>query len=527
MGASPPGARRAPGGGVSASVRRSVLAALLLLVVLRVGVAPREDCPSASPAGARESMRRAVDWLGRTQHDDGQFLYLSDPEGHELDGYSAVRHAGVLLSLEQAANAAITEAEPVAEAAWPWALRRVEVVGPGRALVETNGHVETGATALLVRAMVERGGADARLLHDLGAFLAGQVRHDGSVASTYDRAADRPAGEPSPFYTGETYWALLAVPDQSEAAQRIGHYLPTRDDHEGGLLPVSDHWAAYAYDEVGAAALTDGQRDHADFLARLFGTQVRGESTRGAGGIEGLVRRGPALASGVGTLGEGGAALLRLGGDEAPSGLAERVRCAAGMLVARQHDDGAWYTHGLTRMDDQQHAISTMVAAEELLGEGDAVGGGQEARGLAVLVVAGLLFANPFVVRGRPRLGLMVAASVGVLLVGLSGPLLDLLGTSPATARMAAGAAALAVALGWLVAPRSSVSLGLAAAGAGVAAVSAGSDNGAVAIVGVVVGVVALWLGPAAWRRDWAARVVAVALALLGLELLARGVLGV
>ena len=131
----------------------SVVAAVLLLVVLRVGVAPREDCPAVSSADARQSMVEAVGWLGRNQHDDGQFRYLSDPEGQELDGYSSVRHAGVLLSLEQAANVGVTSAGAVADEGWAWALRHVEVVGPGRALVEPGGQVETGATALLVRAM--------------------------------------------------------------------------------------------------------------------------------------------------------------------------------------------------------------------------------------------------------------------------------------------------------------------------------------------------------------------------------------
>jgi hypothetical protein len=29
--------------------------------------------------------------------------------------------------------------------------------------------------------------------------------------------------------------------------------------------------------------------------------------------------------------------------------------------VHRQDDDGAWYTHGETRMDDEQHAISSLL----------------------------------------------------------------------------------------------------------------------------------------------------------------------
>ncbi|HMO97006.1 MAG TPA: hypothetical protein PKD27_12880, partial [Tepidiformaceae bacterium] len=56
--------------------------------------------------------------------------------------------------------------------------------------------------------------------------------------------------------------------------------------------------------------------------------------------------------------------------------LAERIGCAAGMLVERQwtpqqaasapvpvRAEGAWFDEGLTHMDDQQHALSGLLYA--------------------------------------------------------------------------------------------------------------------------------------------------------------------
>jgi hypothetical protein len=62
------------------------------------------------------------------------------------------------------------------------------------------------------------------------------------------------------------------------------------------------------------------------------------------------------------------------------SDIADRLRCLAGRLVERQatalesandpHPQavaGAWFTDGYAQMDDQQHAMSALIAARELL----------------------------------------------------------------------------------------------------------------------------------------------------------------
>src|SRR5690606_11241460 len=107
--------------------------------------------------------------------------------------------------------------------------------GGGLAFADGAGDIRTGATALLVRALLQRGSADPALLRDLGTFLAGQVRDDGAVLAGWDPVSERPFGEPNPFFTGETYWALLglaAFDGFDAAAARIGDYLPGRDDAE-------------------------------------------------------------------------------------------------------------------------------------------------------------------------------------------------------------------------------------------------------------------------------------------------------
>jgi hypothetical protein len=62
--------------------------------------------------------------------------------------------------------------------------------------------------------------------------------------------------------------------------------------------------------------------------------------------------------------------------------IAERAICGAAMLAERQYDaedaadapnpglaEGAWFTKGITRMDDQQHALSGILLAAPIAAE--------------------------------------------------------------------------------------------------------------------------------------------------------------
>ena len=507
---------------------RALLVAVLVLVGLRVGAAPAERCPPVDRDDARAAAERAVGWFADNQRRDGRFRYLSDEDGRDLGGYNATRHAGVLMSLEQAVAAGIDEARPVADLGVEWAVSRLAAAGGGQALPELDGAIRTGSAALLLRALLPRDDADPTLLQDLGRFLAGQVDEDGAVLSAWDPVAEEATGEPSPFFTGEAYWALLGLDGFDDAKARIGAYLPVRDEVEGRFPPLSDHWATYSYAAIGWDDLTDAQRAHADRMAGLFGMQVRGESTRWEGGLQGLLRGGPAGGSGLGTLGEGTGNLLALYGDDAPAGLEERLRCVAGMLVARQAPNGAWYTDGVTRMDDQQHALSALLFSDGVLGTTaqDAVGGGAEAHPMLWLLVAALAAVNP----ARPgwtRLGLLNGAGAAAVLIVVSGPLLDVLDVTPASARAAAGIGAALAAIAVLVAPGASATSGVVAASSGVLALGLGADDGARALVALGVAVLVALAWPRGLRRPLLARAGAAVLLVLAVDLVVDGILGV
>ena len=412
--------------------------------------------------------------------------------------------------------------------------------GGGLALPELDGSARTGGSALFVRSLLTRREATGSREHDdviveLGRFLRSQVDEGGGVLAVWDPDTDAPvAGTRDKFFTGQVLWALDGLSEvglddgDTATAARVGEYLPRRDDLEDFYPPVSDHWGAYAYDGIGLDRLTPVQVVHARRIADLIGMQVRGESTRWKGGLSGVIRGGQASGSGVGTLGEGGSALLRLFGPDELPGMTERMRCNAGMLVERQADDGAWYREGVTRMDDQQHSISALLAALPVLDAGaDSVGGGAEGHPWLWLVAAALLVANPFRPGRRSAAGIVLLGGIAALLVPLSGPLLDALDVSPASARAAAGAALAVAALVGAVAPTSSGAAGVVAASSALVALALGADDGAIALLVVAGAVVFAAAVPNRWRTATAARVVALASILLAADLLIDGILGV
>ena len=514
--------------------------ALLVLAAARVGVAPAERCPSVGGDDARAAVAAGVRWLADGQKADGRYTYLRTEDGEELGGYNVVRHAGVQLALEQAARRGDELAAATAAEGRAWALDHLVAAGGGLALPELDGNARTGASALFARSLLERreatGARDAdEVLRQLGRFLRSQVDGQGAVAAAWDRRTDAPVpGTRDKFFTGQVLWALTGIADiglgegNRATLRRLGDYLPVRDEVEGFEPPVSDHWAAYAYDGLGLERMTVAQVAHAHRVADLIGLQVRGESTRWRGGPVSVIRGGAASGSGVGTLGEGGAALLRLFGEGDLPGMAERLRCNSGMLVERQADDGAWYRDGVTRMDDQQHSISALLAALPVLDAGgDAVGGGAESHPLLWILLAGLVFAHPFRPGRRSGGTVLLWGWAASCLVVLSGPVLDALDVSPASARGAAGAAVALGALAVLAAPAAAATSSLGAAAAGLAALALGADDGATALLAVGVAVGAEVLVPRRLRGRFPASAAAVVALLLAVDLLVDGILGV
>lgn len=383
----------------------------LVLASLRATVALPEACPPITGADLDSSVTAAVAWFEANLRPDGRWTYRYHVGRGEVGrGYSVVRHAGVLLSLYQAAAAEEDGALVLADAGLGFAQRQV-VAGPDWQALREGGRVPTGATALLVAALAERREVtgDRSFDDDLrayGRFLVGQVEPSGSVLATWNPATAAPVpGEYSVFFTGEAFWALArlhtAFPDEGwdAPARRVGRYLATqRDEVERRLPPVPDHWAAYGVDELGRRwpwSAEEGGRSaehglggalpsYAERLAGLLATASRFQAKTG---LEVVAKQldGPARAAALGTSGEGLAALWRLTRvaplREPPTAdLERRIRCTAGILAERQVTAaeaaaagtpellrGAWLTHSETRMDDQQHALSALLGAREVL----------------------------------------------------------------------------------------------------------------------------------------------------------------
>ncbi len=384
---------------VATTVRRRVgtgIVAWLGGIGALVAVAHPSSCPAPSSEEALRASRDGVAWIAANQRADGSFLYRYDRDRGAVEpGYSYARHGGTLLALEQARGVGISRATNTAERAIDWATGELTNLAGGRAAFGP----ETGATALLVVALVERRHQDGvtgddELLDRLGRFLVGAVTKRGSVVAAWDLATDEPVqGSTSPFFTGEILWALARLHAEfprsgwDEPARRVSRYLVTeRDDVEGWFPPVSDHWAGYALAEMATwptnagapAALNGAELSYARRQAGIFGLQARFESQRRPDGLVRITRGPVALTSGIGTVGEGLGGIWRLGATEAGLALdreavGERLACVASLLVARQtHSDdprldGAWFRSDVTQVDDAQHAISALLQALPVL----------------------------------------------------------------------------------------------------------------------------------------------------------------
>ncbi len=368
---------------------------LALAAIVRVVVALPEHCPAVSTEGLIHGAGEAVGWLTRNQHDDGTWLYRYDSDANEdLGGYNTVRHAGVVMSLYQAASAGIPDALAAADAGTAYALSHL-VRHDGWAAFEPNSdRVTTGATALMVAGLVQRRHHTADPVHDellaeMGRFLVAHIEPSGAVIESWDRAAEQPRyGLYSPFFTGEVYWALALLdetfPDDGwdGPTGAVGRYLALeRDDAEGYFPDVADHWAAYgmAVAAERGETLADWQIPYVRRQAGFGGLQARWESQRVDDFPRHLLRGRRTLGAGLGTVGEQLTGLWQVAmSDERVNDLAEplaeRSRCVAGMLLdrqvsaeeARDHPDpsraqGAWFQFGITQMDDQQHALSALL----------------------------------------------------------------------------------------------------------------------------------------------------------------------
>jgi small neutral amino acid transporter SnatA (MarC family) len=464
---------------------------LLVAAVLAFGVlAPPERCPEVTADELTARATAAVDWFTRNQLDDGTWLYEYDGEAdRDLGSYNVVRHAGAIMGLHQAASAGIPGALDSADRGTAW-LQPHLMDRDGWTAVSYEGRTAVGATALFVAGLVERRLAtgdtgDDDLIRSLSRFLVSQTEPSGAVLSDYDNATGRPVPDRySKYYTGEAYWALARVhrlfPDEGwgETADRIGNYIATvRDDTEGYWPPLPDHWTAYGLAETAEfperdpdRPLTEAELEHTRQQAGLFGSQVRWVSQQA--GPWGNVVRGSFTprGGGYGVVGEALTGLwltaqadARLAGLRAP--VADRAACIAALAMDAQEVgeeaasapdpervDGAWFVDGITRMDDQQHAISALLRTVAVVEGADEVAGDDDAPSWWLWMLAIVAAVNPVLVAfGVPRrpprgervlIGVLGGALGSVLLVAagcLAGPLLGALDVSEPAARIGVG----------------------------------------------------------------------------------------
>jgi small neutral amino acid transporter SnatA (MarC family) len=226
------------------------------------------------------------------------------------------------------------------------------------------------------------------------------------------------------------------------------------------------------FPDRGRPPLTADEADYARRQAELFGFQARwlahyhgpwGGIVRGGyeprGGWYGVV--GEAL-TGWWLVAQADPRLRDLRGV-----IAERATCVAGLAIDEQSDpdeaadaarpervEGAWFTDGETRMDDQQHALAGLLRTIPIVEAGQGTEDSSGPAASAWLWVAVLLLAlNPAraafgVPRARrsPRAAAGLAAAGGLIggvavcaAAAVGEPLLDALDASDASFRTAAG----------------------------------------------------------------------------------------
>lgn len=373
--------------------------------VLRVVVVPAETCPPVTAGELRSTITETIDWITRGVGDDGRYLYGYDLKADLISPhYNSARHAGVTMSLYQAyeslGDPAILE---IADGGLDYMLARTTKHDGWMAWGPAGADLPVGANGLYLAGLALRRRATGDPAHDdvirgVARFLVGQQEPSGAIRAYWDHSdgASVP-GVYGPFATGEAAWALVLTGMQfpgeewlDAALLTIDYIAEERDLAEGYLARLPDHWAAYAVGDLPADELDQTRIGLARRLAGYFGMRLRFEAQRTGEGINLWVRWYPGPPAGVGTAGEGIAALRGLTIDDSRmtdlrANLEERMICTAGIMVERQvgaaeaavmpRPDlarGAWFYRGYTQMDGQQHVLSALLGALEILEEGTA-----------------------------------------------------------------------------------------------------------------------------------------------------------
>lgn len=472
-----------------------LISCIAVLGVTRTVIALPEQCGNLTTTQIDNAIEEGVSWFERNQQANGTWLYrFNINTGVDEGGYNWVRHAGVLLSLEQVARYVAGDvgvrAAQVSERGWnaiTEKYRNVDIDGV-RTIAMISSSSPTGGTALTGIALSERrlrsnkNAIDNTLLR-MGRFVAAQVQDNGSVLNDVDTATGVGThGSFSPFATGQTMFLLARVREitkttefDDEIASIIKYLSTERAKNEGYVPDVSDHWGAYGMAVLANSApefLSDSTT--VEFIRKqlgIAGIQVRYESQRTNDGLNRYSRGRQTLGAGLGTLGEAIGAWQEVVENqevlrEQQPWLHERLYCVAELLVQRQVSEsqaqklpdasaaqGSWAQFGFTQMDDQQHAVSALLAARRVNLDAPNVPRRTPVPEEALLVVlAAIALLNPgrLLQRGASCSGIQMTFIGTAVLVGvtaLGGPVLRALNVSAATALVAAGAICLVTAI--------------------------------------------------------------------------------
>ena len=372
------------------------MAWLVAAAGVRIFAAQPENCGNVTDTSVRHAIDETIAWATRTQGEDGRWIYRYDAaHDRDLGIYEMVRHAGLIVTLNQAAAAGFELARVPAQRADAYARTQLVQRDGWTALagVGPSTPIDVGASALWLAALSFESPPDLDTMRALGRFLAVNVAPNGAVAEKWDPTTGRSVpDEFSPFFTGETMWALTRLhrlaPNEGwdRLVDRILHYVATqRDQAEGWFPPIPDHWVSYALAEITTwRTLDQDEVDYARRVGALESLQIRYESQRTNSWFSKLTRGKQALGAGVGAMTEALAALWRASGrdpglrDEHDT-FAERAKCAAAQLVRRQVDErdaqrfarpdlvqGTWLHGGINQIDDQQHSMSGLLATLEI-----------------------------------------------------------------------------------------------------------------------------------------------------------------
>lgn len=390
--------------------RHSVVAAILAASIVLGGCVVFDDDPDASPLGCAAptdfspTVDNALDWLERALQADNTYWYEYDRSADAFSpDYNDVRHAGTTMSLYQAAAMGEAAALPLGDAGLDYILDGLVTDGDRTAFLGTSRSAELGSTALVIAALTHRriatgDGTHDELLRSLGRFMESLRRDDGGMwARATARDLEPLEGQTSTFYTGEAFWAygLLANQFAAEgwdvAARSVGHYIAVDRDAEEEIEnpPHTDQWAAYGFAEMRDwGALEGPERAYIRLLIDKYHGRLDREIDREAkrvGDGTGPPDESVAQARGAafGTTVEALGSLWRLAvSDPGVADLRDDLRsdliCGAAILAARQNSaesaaawarpdvvEGAWFDENLTRVDDQQHAMSGVLLARD------------------------------------------------------------------------------------------------------------------------------------------------------------------